>query len=339
MPNRYQEGRINRSRGILWLVVRVCVSIGILGYLVSLLDWTRVGQVLLLMDIRYVWIAPALVITGLWLAAIRWKVVLKHFRTQLSTFESFCFYLIASFYSIVLPGVLGGDIVRTALCAAATGRSFGSVISSIIVERTVGILVVLLIALLAVNFISNDVWNELDLQVRHSLITGIAMLLGMIVIGWLFIKRVAVKLSGIARMHSLARVAKRLSDAASKVPPGSFVVVLLLTAGFQLLDICSTYFLARAVNLELDLSSLLLIMPIVYIATIIPISLGGLGVREGALTYCLALFSIPATDAVTLALLVYLNRVLVALVGGSVQLLWPPVRRKQCASGGDHRIR
>jgi hypothetical protein len=53
----------------------------------------------------------------------------------------------------------------------------------------------------------------------------------------------------------------------------------------------------------------------VYLATVLPISPGGLGVREGTLVIVLAQFGLAASDAALLAVAVFLNRVAVGAVG------------------------
>ncbi len=69
-------------------------------------------------------------------------------------------------------------------------------------------------------------------------------------------------------------------------------------------------------------------MPVTYIITTIPVSLGGLGVREGVLVYLLTQISITPSDAVTLSFLIYCNRVFVASIGGITQVFWKRGQRK-----------
>jgi hypothetical protein len=61
-------------------------------------------------------------------------------------------------------------------------------------------------------------------------------------------------------------------------------------------------------------------MPIVYLVTILPISIGGLGVREGTLVMILSFVNIETSEAVILSFLIYLNRILIGGVGGIIQL-------------------
>ncbi|MBW2532892.1 MAG: hypothetical protein JRI55_15475 [Deltaproteobacteria bacterium] len=56
----------------------------------------------------------------------------------------------------------------------------------------------------------------------------------------------------------------------------------------------------------------------------LPISLGGLGVREGVIVYFFVGLGVATSDAVSLSFVVYFNRILVALIGGAVQAVWKP---------------
>jgi uncharacterized membrane protein YbhN (UPF0104 family) len=77
------------------------------------------------------------------------------------------------------------------------------------------------------------------------------------------------------------------------------------------------------------LTALLFVMPLVYVATVLPISLGGLGVREGVLSGLLMLFAVPRDDAILAAFLLYLAKVVVGLTGVPAVL----TRSQQSRSG------
>ena len=98
--------------------------------------------------------------------------------------------------------------------------------------------------------------------------------------------------------------------------------IFAVNALSQIFDILGSYYMSRAISLNLPLIVLFVVIPIVYITTVLPISLGGLGVREGVLTLLLARVGIPASDAITFSLALYLNRVIIALLGGFLQVFW-----------------
>ena len=304
------------------LAVRLVVSVGILAYLVTMFDWPRVGAMLARVRYAYLWPAPFLLLAAIGFAALRWRILLRRFDVDLGLRESFLYYLIGGFYGIVMPGVIGGDLVRVAWCAAARRASLAEVGLSALIERICGVLALLLIGSLAVGLLPEEVAGQLGADVTRGLVvlaavvcTGIAMLwLGM---RWL----VPLASGGAVHRWRAVRLALRLLTRLHRIPLGTLAVVLILSACFQVPDIVASFCLARAIHIDVSLGVLFVIFPIVYIATVLPISLGGLGVREGVLAYLLTRLGVAPSDAVMFSFMVYLNRVVVSLTGAWAQLV------------------
>jgi len=98
-------------------------------------------------------------------------------------------------------------------------------------------------------------------------------------------------------------------------------LVLILSAMFQTTNIVAVFLLSRAMNLGLSVTVVFAVVPIVSLATIIPISLGGLGVREVTLVFLLSRFEVMTSDAITLSFLIYLNFIFVGSIGGCLQFV------------------
>ena len=96
--------------------------------------------------------------------------------------------------------------------------------------------------------------------------------------------------------------------------------VIAGSIGFQGVDILASYCFVLGLRIELPFSYFLVLFPIVYLVTVLPISLGGLGVRESILVYFLHQAGVTASDAVSLSFLIYFNRVFAALIGGGSQV-------------------
>ena len=91
-------------------------------------------------------------------------------------------------------------------------------------------------------------------------------------------------------------------------------------AVFQILDSLSILFLSWGIGIAPPFVLFLLVNPVIYLFMILPISLGGVGVREGIMVLFLSLVGISNTEAATVALLIYVNHVVVGLWGGVIQL-------------------
>jgi hypothetical protein len=95
------------------------------------------------------------------------------------------------------------------------------------------------------------------------------------------------------------------------------IAVLLLA---QLGDVTIAWLFSAMFDVYLPFTAFVFIMPIVYVATVLPISLGGLGVREGVFAWLMTLYGVDVGLAVLISLLMYLTKVLVSIIGYTVYL-------------------
>jgi hypothetical protein len=98
--------------------------------------------------------------------------------------------------------------------------------------------------------------------------------------------------------------------------PGAAVNVLLAGFAYQLVLVLAAVAAANALGVRpAGLTALLAFLPAVLIAQVLPISMSGLGVREGAFVLFLHPLGVPREDAIALGLLLYLLNVAVSLLG------------------------
>jgi glycosyltransferase 2 family protein len=127
--------------------------------------------------------------------------------------------------------------------------------------------------------------------------------------------RLGGRLSGSAGWHRFAGAVHLGIDRARR-RPAMLLSVLLTGFAYQLVVVLAAFFAARALDLDhVGLTAILAFMPAVAIAQAIPLSLGGLGIREGALALFLSPLGVTPTRALALGLLVYGLNLTVSLVG------------------------
>ena len=97
--------------------------------------------------------------------------------------------------------------------------------------------------------------------------------------------------------------------------PRAAVEVLLVGVAYQLAVVLAAFLAAHALGLDVSPTAALAFMPAVAIAQVLPISVGGLGIREGAFVLFLGPLGVPAGQAVALGLLVYGLNLAVSLLG------------------------
>lgn len=298
------------------------VSLAIVYYLLQLVDWQTVGRLFVSGDLLSLWPGPLILLLGMGLAAERWRAVLVFLGLNLRRNVAFKLYLIGNFYSVLLPGVLGGDVVRAAMCRAKTGGTTAAVLTSVAIERALGLWGVTLIG--SVGVLGVVLFMPYHFEVVTLLLNPLmAVALPLFV----YIAHIVTRLAGRSglRQKLIARVVEALAQFSRRVrelPSGLALRTILFSTAFQASEIFIYFYFSHVMRIEVPFLYFLFAIPLVYLATVLPISLGGIGVREGVLVWFLSIIGIHASDAAMLAFLVYLNRVLIGVFGGFVNAIY-----------------
>ncbi len=167
-----------------------------------------------------------------------------------------------------------------------------------------------------------DLASALGKPAVHGLpiFTGLSLTLvvGLIVIS----RRFQDKCFGETKNSTLVKKIVQVLNLVIRLPYSTYVSLVVFSALFQATHILASFIIAKALNISVPLILFFPIMPIVYILTLLPVSLGGLGVREGILVYLLGNVGVSPSDAVALSLLIYFNRVIIGAVGGITHMFW-----------------
>jgi glycosyltransferase 2 family protein len=258
-------------------------------------------------------VAAALTLAGILLSALRWQKVLDALEIRAGLPRLMSHYLAGQFVSNVLPTTIGGDVLRVSRLSRDTGESPGT-FASVVLERMTGWLVLPVITL--IGFVVNPGLRHLGAATRVALILAfvtLALLVGVLAaagsprLGGRFAARdgwrrfVGAVHLGIERLRS---------------HPSAAANVLLAGFAYQLALVLSAVAAAQALGLRpAGLTALLAFFPAVLIAQVLPISMSGLGVREGAFVLFLGPLGVADEQAIALGLLLYLLNLAVSLLG------------------------
>src|SRR5688500_2762994 len=258
-------------------------------------------------------VAAALTLAGIVLSAMRWQKVLDALEIRARLPRLMSHYLAGQFVSNVLPTTIGGDVLRVSRLSRDTGESPGT-FASVVLERLTGWLVLPVITI--VGFAVNPGLRHLGSATRLALALAVGTLTVLVVvlvaagsnrIGGRFAARAgwrrfvgAVHL-GIERLRS---------------HPGAAANVLVAGFAYQLVLVLAAVAAAQALGVRpAGLTALLAFFPAVLIAQVLPISMSGLGVREGAFVLFLGPLGVAQEQAIALGLLLYLRNLAVSLLG------------------------
>lgn len=305
-----------RRKQAVSLGVRLTVSALMLAVLMAKVPSFDLGEIVpdpSVATAMWLGVAAALTLAGIALSALRWQKVLEalEIRSRLPRLMSHC--LAGQFVANVLPTTIGGDVLRVSRLSRETGESSGT-FASVVLERMTGWLVLPVITV--VGFAVNPGLRHLGTATRVALTLalGTLVLLGTVLaaagnrrVGGRFATRAgwrrflgAIHL-GIDRLRS---------------HPGAAANVIVAGFAYQLVLVLAAVAAAQALGLRpAGLTALLAFFPAVLIAQVLPISMSGLGVREGAFVLFLGPLGVASDQAIALGLLLYLLNLAVSLLG------------------------
>jgi uncharacterized protein (TIRG00374 family) len=319
-------GALNR-RPRLRVALQALVSVAILGVLVEAAQSGAVGESLHLLRPTTLVVAVSLQIAAFAINSRRWQLLLRHVGIRESLRGLTSLYFIGSFVSLFLPSSAGGDAVRVYEVARRSGRAAETIVATL-QERLLGLGASLFLGLVATLYYLPILPPEMLAGVLLLEIVGTLGALALLYPAPLLalgrrLWRNGGKLGmlGRWRQHPLTlRVIERLQPLVEL--PTMRPVQLLLLCGLALvgvlLGIGMCHVLALGLDIRVGFIALCLTVPLVWIVKMLPVSLNGIGVGEGAFVFLLGLFAVPKGQALALALVILGLQSTVALIGGLV---------------------
>jgi uncharacterized membrane protein YbhN (UPF0104 family) len=301
---------------------KLVVSVGGLVFVFVRYElWDHLPQ-LLGVHHGWLWLAVGFCFLQIAVAGLRWQSILRAVRLLAPTGLVLRIFYVTAFLNSFLPAGLAGDMIRVWLLRH-NPKGLGTLVNSVLIDRIVAVLTLVVAAAVAQSAIWMK-WGETSMTV---IVGGAALILtaGVYMTIWIGPHLRLPRFAWLATaLHGfcvdLRRVFLDLS-VASQTATIAFAANLLLIA--------AVYSLGRSLHLGLGVADWLVAMPIVLLATALPISIGGWGTREIAMVFMLGLFGVPGEQAALISIEFGLCQTIASLVGAPIWLtLRPPVRPK-----------
>jgi uncharacterized membrane protein YbhN (UPF0104 family) len=287
-----------------WKVgARILVSVGVLTLLV--LKTPHLNGVLPRRDHWHTALlltaALLLILGGIVMQAWRWQQVLRIFDYRVGLGTLTAYTLAGQFVGNVLPSTIGGDVVRVSRLGA-TIDSNETAFGSVAIERLTGF--VALPALVVIGFLVRPSLLKHD---HAFLALGIAAITVGALVAILTAAahpKLAGRFAGNDNWMRFIGVVHVGVDRLRRQPREALGVVGTSVA-YQVSVIVAVLCIVRTLELPVPNAAVLAFVPAVAMAQAVPISLGGLGVREGAFVLFFHSFGVTNAKAIAVGLLWY----------------------------------
>lgn len=254
------------------LLLRLALAAGSLALVWSALDG---GEALArLRGLQPGWAAAALIALSVqtWLAAWRWWLTARQLGVPVGPRRALSEYYLAQLVNQIMPGGMVGDVGRALRNADGGGRMRAG--QAVVLERLMGnamLMAVMMAAMLAGLLMParQPLPGWLLLMIAGA--AALVLLLGLLI-------RLP---HGQGRIADLAR-SLRGAIRTGLLSPEVLRAQILLSLGTVLANLAAFAFAARATGTDLPLIASLILVPLILFTMLIPLSISGWGLREGA---------------------------------------------------------
>ena len=282
----------------------------IFTYAIHNINYEEAKTLLRTASSNYLFFALVLIGLHLFLVAIRWRSVINICGKTVPIYSILSITMVGHFFRSLLPLSIGGDVARAVFCQQI-GFSKTMAFVSVIFDRTLGL--ISLAGIVAVVSLTSE--STLSIAIYGG--TLALLLIGLIASLLIFGE------SNAMRNFSLFPAFKsNLKNVVLSIKSKIYSTASLNAMTYSILAnisiVLSMFFLAVSINCDISLIQSLIYFPIVLLMTLLPISVGGWGVREVVLIYIFSLLSLPSTEAVFISVAFGVILSVYGFVGGIV---------------------
>jgi glycosyltransferase 2 family protein len=299
-----------RGKTVALLLVKLVVTGSLIAWVLSRIQLRDVGVSLRTSLSPWLIAAVLVAATNVTLGAARWRLTLTALGSPLPLGRAIRLVWAGLFFNTFLPTGVVGDALRGGWTAERSDRA--RAYWSVMLDRVTALGALMLLAAVGLSLP-----GARELPAAPSLLAACAAL----GLPALLVLALPDQLARLIARFAGARVRRALEGRVTHPPPaGPRCQAFALAFGLHLLVVLDVALLVRAAHLEVPWAVLLAVVPAMVVASYLPVSISGIGVREVALVELFGQAGVPAAGALTVSLLIFAISIALSLVGGLVYL-------------------
>jgi uncharacterized protein (TIRG00374 family) len=280
------------SRGWIFLVARCAAAILILGILFYLLPVAPLRAALSRVPLTRFIAVLLIYLVALTGGITKWHTVVNSAGAQLNFAASARCYTSGLFGALFLPSIIGGDVARLAVGISLSPRP-AAVITGNVADRFLDVAAQLTLVSLGLMLLPGSLPMASQAPAKRMLFAG-ALAVGILFSLAVVLRRPLLRGRSIRIRRRLAQLRHAMRAVSRR--PWRLVLGWLLGTCVQGTYVLLTALLGIACGLGLPLRVWLFAWPLAKIAAVIPLTQGGIGIREAALVALLVPFGAPASQ-------------------------------------------
>lgn len=312
------------------LAFKVVVSATLVAWLVFSTDREALADALVHVDLSTALLAVLVLFSLIAVQARRWMLVAHELGVSFPLKSAWLICQIGAFFNQVLPSSIGGDAMRVWRLRSLGVRT-GPALASVFLDRVVALVGTILIVLVGLPWLLT--WLDTDalragvVAVAFSAAAGVALV---VLADRVPLASRIVGRSAVARVLQVPSFARRVLLRPQTAGP-TLALSLIIHLGVAF----SVWLLARATGAELAIAEAAFLVPLVILFSMVPITIAGWGVREGAMVVALGTVGVGREEALAVSVLFGIASAVAAMPGG---LVWLATGRASARQGALARL-
>jgi uncharacterized membrane protein YbhN (UPF0104 family) len=294
------------------LVLRLVVTVALMAYAVRDVEWSDLRQHL--RDANWGWWLAALAasVAVQVVAGVRWAALARPLGFDRPRRFFIWRFFEGMFFSLCLPSSIGGDVIKAYRVGDTTPRRLLAG-CSVLADRLTGLAALGVLAGTALAVTKHR------MGFAGTLAVGAGLLAAVLVAFWLGLRSIDRLLAVLPDPHPARSLLAQLLPYQQR--PLLIVQAVAWSFVVQIGGAVVVALMARTLQVELPLAVWFSVVPLVALLMVLPVSIGGFGMRENAMEFLLGEQGVPTDKAVAVALLWGLAGIVTGLVGGVLFLL------------------
>jgi len=306
-------------------ISKIAISIVLLVFIFYKLNINIKTLFQIIVDYRYIFIAtifPTVVIPLI--VANRWKSFLNLVNIKENIFSLINITFQSTFLGLLLPSAQGYDAIRIYKIEKRHPQNKGQAGSTIIIERIIGLLCLCLLGIIASFFVP-------DTKIKLMIYTFSAIVF--LILFFLYNKKCY---SLLHNLLSSVRYFKKVFGYLTNLHKETYsfpfdktiIYSVLLILLLQLANTFIIYLLLLSTGNHILFSYNLLVYPLISIISMIPITLSGIGVRDGAFIFFYSRIGVSADTIMCVSIINYMLIMLLPALFGSILYIFDTLKSK-----------
>ena len=299
----------------LFTILKTIVTFVLILLLFYMVDWRESLRIIKGISIPMVFALLGIGFFMIAISCLKWQIFLRARNIHVPLYHLILLYLAGYFFNNFLPSNVGGDLARGMILGKQIKNASDS-FSSVFLERFTGLLGLLILACIVFAF---------NMELIHEPSVGIFLLIFLIsfvLIAFLLLSERSRKIfTFILDIFPFRLVKHKLAKMLDIIyyfrhRPKVLTQAMLISFIFHFLTVINTLVVCLALKIPVRILDLATIVPIILIITVLPISLNGIGIWEGAFVYFFSIIGVDSSAALSIALVLRAKNLILSLTGG-----------------------